>query len=590
MKKLFLLGLFLFLTIACVKAQPGHGTNNENAGINTINKGTALGDYNDSKGQYAFIGGSNSKALGSHSFGFGKYVKANGDGSIVLGSGKTGIGGIIPLVNGIPNSFMVGFNTTIPSLFVQEFGKYEPGYVGIFHTNPETELDVMGTITTRGLIFKPDGTLEDGMVLTADGTTGLVKWAKSNGGGDSYWAKNGNNIFFNGIDQGGPMIEGDVGIGTNAPAAKLHVMGNIRLSGYIKGGSYNNTLKLQSKYGWVEIGARNSSWLHFKTDRAKYYFDKSIYTNTGVFSAYSTADLKLQTNGNTRITILHTNGNVGIGVAPHEGHKLIVAGNVRATGFISTNANAYRMVYGNYGAIWRQDGQHTYLLLTNSGNQYGGWNNLRPFRVTNSTGDVLIGNKLFVKHNGSIGIGTTDPQAVLHINDGGLPAGHKMLMIGDDSYFADIDQGNTLGIYGKQSLGTIGKIKLGSTGPTLVGANNCLAIGADENPEAYTLAIGGTIGCEKIVVKLEDDWPDFVFADDYKVPSLAETESFIKENKHLPGVPSAKEVREKGQDLAEMNRILLQKLEELTLLMIEQNKTLEQQQKEIDALKDQVNQ
>jgi hypothetical protein len=216
MKRFILLLVSLVFSVIFSIAQTGNGNQN------TVTSGqpeysSALGDYNTSTGNYSFVGGSNSKALGSHSFGFGKYVKANGDGSIVLGSGKTGIGGIIPLVNGIPNSFMVGFNTTIPSLFVQEFGKYEPGYVGIFHTNPETELDVMGTITTRGLIFKPDGTLEDGMVLTADGTTGLVKWATPAGADKGYWAENGNDIYFKGINFGGLTPPGNVGIGTDSP-------------------------------------------------------------------------------------------------------------------------------------------------------------------------------------------------------------------------------------------------------------------------------------------------------------------------------------------------------------------------------------
>lgn len=57
----------------------------------------------------------------------------------------------------------------------------------------------------------------------------------------------------------------------------------------------------------------------------------------------------------------------------------------------TTSANSYRMVYGNYGAFWRQDGINLYLMLTNSGEQYGGYNSLRPLAVNLSSGDVTMG-------------------------------------------------------------------------------------------------------------------------------------------------------------------------------------------------------
>ena len=73
-------------------------------------------------------------------------------------------------------------------------------------------------------------------------------------------------------------------------------------------------------------------------------------------------------------------------------------------------------------------------------------------------------------------------------------------------------------------------------------------------------------------------WPDYVFDKEYVLMPLNEVEAFIQANGHLPNVPSAEEVVVDGQDLGEMNRILLEKIEELTLHMIEQ-------QKQIDALR-----
>lgn len=73
-----------------------------------------------------------------------------------------------------------------------------------------------------------------------------------------------------------------------------------------------------------------------------------------------------------------------------------------------------------------------------------------------------------------------------------------------------------------------------------------------------------------------NSWPDFVFADDYHLPKLMEVENYIKENKHLPEVPSATQVATEGFDLGKMDATLLKKIEELTLYIIEQNKRIEQ--------------
>lgn len=73
---------------------------------------------------------------------------------------------------------------------------------------------------------------------------------------------------------------------------------------------------------------------------------------------------------------------------------------------------------------------------------------------------------------------------------------------------------------------------------------------------------------------VQDDWADFVFEPGYMLPTLKDVEQYINKNRHLPDVPTTSEIREKGIDVGEMNRILLQKVEELTLYMIEQQKMI----------------
>ncbi|WP_212004765.1 hypothetical protein [Chitinophaga sp. HK235] len=91
------------------------------------------------------------------------------------------------------------------------------------------------------------------------------------------------------------------------------------------------------------------------------------------------------------------------------------------------------------------------------------------------------------------------------------------------------------------------------------------------------LAVKGTITSTRVKVT-QDNWADFVFDPGYQLPSLTHIEKFIQENKRLPEIPSAAEVKEHGLDVGDNQAKLLQKIEELTLYLIEQSKQLQAQQ------------
>ncbi|MFD1631681.1 hypothetical protein [Pseudopedobacter beijingensis] len=95
--------------------------------------------------------------------------------------------------------------------------------------------------------------------------------------------------------------------------------------------------------------------------------------------------------------------------------------------------------------------------------------------------------------------------------------------------------------------------------------------GIGTNTPQEKLSVNGKIRAKEIKVETAN-WPDYVFDENYQLPDLKETESFIKINKHLSGIPSAKEVEEHGVSLGEMNAKLLKKVEELTLYVIELKK------------------
>lgn len=118
--------------------------------------------------------------------------------------------------------------------------------------------------------------------------------------------------------------------------------------------------------------------------------------------------------------------------------------------------------------------------------------------------------------------------------------------------------------------------------------NGAVSIGT-KDPKGYKLAVAGNMIAESVKVKLQGSWPDYVFSDDYKLPTLQETEKHIKEKGHLEGIPSAGEVKTNGIDLGEMNAKLLQKIEEITLYLIEIKKENRDMKSQILKLEKQIN-
>jgi hypothetical protein len=102
----------------------------------------------------------------------------------------------------------------------------------------------------------------------------------------------------------------------------------------------------------------------------------------------------------------------------------------------------------------------------------------------------------------------------------------------------------------------------------------------------YKMAVGGGIITEKIRVATNGStfWADYVFEPNFKLRSLSEVAKYIKLNKHLPDIPSTAEVTKNGIDLAETQALLLQKVEELTLYVIEQNKKIERLEQKVKRL------
>lgn len=116
-------------------------------------------------------------------------------------------------------------------------------------------------------------------------------------------------------------------------------------------------------------------------------------------------------------------------------------------------------------------------------------------------------------------------------------------------------------------------------------ANGRIGIGTDS--PAYELAVNGTIRAKEIIV--DTGWSDFVFEDGYRLPPLTEVEQFISKNNHLSGIPTAVEVQEKGVTLGSISSKLLQKIEELTLYVIDLKKENDSVKAQLVAIHEQLN-
>lgn len=119
------------------------------------------------------------------------------------------------------------------------------------------------------------------------------------------------------------------------------------------------------------------------------------------------------------------------------------------------------------------------------------------------------------------------------------------------------------------------------------GSTGNVSIGGTTPPTNYKLVVEGSLGAKRVVVR-QNGWADYVFHPDYQLPTLPEVEQFVTKEKHLEGIPSEKEVLEKGLDLGDFNKQLLKKVEELTLYMIQLNKHLDNMNQQVHDLNQQV--
>jgi hypothetical protein len=308
------------------------------------------------------------------------------------------------------------------------------------------------------------------------------------------------------------------------------------------------------------------------------------------------------TDAGTVVRLDDNDDSVGIGTSSPE-KKLHVVGDIK----IPVNKIIY---FGNA----KIEGYTDYY----QGLKFYGNSTSSPLITMHGGGNVGIGTaspagKLHIVGNsiitGNVGIGTTNPLAKFTIynpnpyntSDGSYERDHILFETDD----AELEVGNLFGGITWKSSGRrragiaatregtdadiigIAFLTQGTNGPgdfyesMRIAHSGNVGIGTT-NPGSYKLAVNGHIRTKEITV--ESGWSDFVFEDNYKLMPLDKLEKHIKSNKSLPGIPTEKEVAENGIEVGEMQAKLLEKVEELTLYVIDLKKENEKLQKRIDAL------
>jgi len=204
------------------------------------------------------------------------------------------------------------------------------------------------------------------------------------------------------------------------------------------------------------------------------------------------------------------------------------------------------------------------------------------------------GTDIYNTNTGNVGVGiTTPPEKLTVVGNFKLSGGiywdwpNRIIEIySADGYSQAIRFRNSMGTgFGNPNGGFDFADHLG----TSVMRINNYAVGiGTTNTGTFKLAVEGKIGAREVRVTNANPWPDYVFGDQYKLKTLATLEGYIKKNNHLPNMPSAREVKNNGIELGNMNTRVVEKIEELTLYVIELNKRMAKLEKENARLRNQL--
>jgi hypothetical protein len=468
---------------------------------------------------------------------------------------------------------------------------------------------------TKGLLI-PRMTTAQRTTLGAVATGGLMvydtdlnRYYFHNGTGweisafGDFWSANGTSAIF------ATDITDLVGIGTTNPARKLEVSGGwqtARLTTTSSGPSLEFMGSSATDWGiaqWINSLRLLSTTDGFSTSTDQFYFSetefrpwtdgsKSLGTNAGRWSSVYGMDglfsVKVGIGTTNPVTNLEVLGPLRTArLTSNTAGALLEFASTEATDWaVGTWTNSTRLMSTTDDFVTLQDeysfAQTEFVPWTTNTKTIGSstrrWSTVYGVNA-GFTGDAVIGGTMYLGklhvHDG------VNRLAKLYITPAAIGSGDSsMIFLGEDyqgyygMYWLYEGSGNNMQLYGKAGITTYGPhMQIERT-------NGYVAIGSTF-ATGYRLSVEGKIICTELRVNLVADWPDYVFKQDYQLMPLDRLGAFIQKNGHLPNVPPASEIERSGLEVGEMQRLMMEKIEELSLYILKQ-------QEQIDALQDQI--
>ena len=443
-----------------------------------------------------------------------------------------------------------------------------------------------------------------------------------------------NNGFFPGLGKL-PVVDGDS-------------LGAVQLQGWVTGGDYYTGAEMRAYVSGPVQADGFQADLRFQTGYPQLLPRLSITADGKVGIGTTTPSFDLHTVGNTHTTgdffgRLHVDDNGSIDSAPDtyidemylERHASTAFSTLPVTpaadgglltlapGGSSLDHQLFFAEDGIFHRRWQGDapdwGTASWYKMLTSEDING-----TPNRLAKFTGESSLGDSQLWDDGTQIGLGTNAPAAgyFLEVKGATLISGETVidsklevnagasvqneLYVGQSAIIgADISVANN-GVIGDQlKVGGITQIGgeltvtddanvTGHLSANSATVDQTLSVGTSDTPGSHSLYVGGSVLAEEVTVKLQSNWPDYVFSSTYKLPSLEEVAAFIAKHQHLPGFQPAQAIEAHGGfEIGSTQRLLVEKVEELTLYAIaagEENKVLRAQLKALETRIEQLEQ
>jgi hypothetical protein len=270
------------------------------------------------------------------------------------------------------------------------------------------------------------------------------------------------------------------------------------------------------------------------------------------------------------VSIFNNNtGFVGIGTADYVPYKFSVFGTI----YLQEAAKTTLRLGGVSGTseariLWELPSNTQDFNITQYQNN---------FYISRTAGTNGFLNDLVVSNNGWVGIGTENPQTRLTI-DGGSDVGN-----GSGGYLQlGLTTGLNIGIDNNEiqarSNGGVSRIVLNNGG-------GAVQVGSAVTPTGYSFSVNGKAICEELKIQASSNWPDYVFNENYSLLNLDELRHYINIHKHLPNIPKASMIEQNGIEVGDMQKRMMEKIEELTLYVLQLEEKYNLVKSELEDLK-----